>query len=179
MGHVVGKGIELVGVGLLYGSKALSMATKGLFFMGGKHVDMVDTLKEMAYEKRDVLPGPGIEDAQYSVVETSDEPVPSIHENEKLEREYDLIRLALEYSNRAYAERMLPVEEVLRVDRQALLMAKAIQQYLKKHTDAQLKKEYNRKTVEIVQACTLFEKYHATGNEQYRKEAERIFGETL
>jgi len=179
MGHVVGKGIEMAGVGLLYGAKALSMATKSLFFMGGKHVDMVNTLKEMAYDKREVLPGPGIEDAQYSVVETSTGLVPSTNENEKIEREYDLIRLALDYSNRAYAARMLPVEEVLRVDRQALLMAKAIQQYLKKHTDAQLKKEYNRKTVEIVQVCTLFEKYHTTGNEQYRTEAKRILGETI
>jgi hypothetical protein len=179
MGHVVGKGIELAGVGVLYGAKTLSMVTRGLFFMGGKHVDMVDTLKEMAYGNRENPADARIEEAEYTVIGASAGLIPSIRENGKIERQYDLIRLALVYGNRAYSERMLPLEEVLRVDRQAQLMAKAIQQYLKKHSDTHLKKEYSRKASEIVQVCTLFEKYHSTGNEQYRNEAERILGETI
>ena len=178
LGQVAGKGIELVGVGLLLGAKALSGVTRGLFFLGSKHVDMVETLKDMKNSGNGDNYG-ALPEAEQVVLLPPGEEAPQATENGKIVREFNLVRSALEYSNRAYAERMLPVEEVLRVDNQALIMAKAIEQYLKKHADYQLKKEYGRTAGLLVQACSLFMKYHRSGDEQFYKEAERILDETI
>ena len=176
MGRVVGKSIEAVGVGLLFGARTLSVITKGLFSIGGKQIDMMDTLKEIAHEKTEPTDA-FIEDAHYTVIEQPCEPSIPSNDGGTVGRETELVELALSYSSKAYAERMLPLAEILRVDHQALIMAKAIQKYEKKLESFELKKELNRKTSAMVEICVLFQKYHRSGNEQCRKDAQRLLEE--
>jgi len=176
IGQVAGKGIEMIGVGLLYGTKALSVVTRGVFFMGGKNVDMVETLRDMSAGgefKNDVRLLP-----DHATVTMPHEDIASPGmDDDKIGRAFSLVRLAIEYGTRAYDERMLPIEEIVVVDKQATIMANAIKQYLRKSDNFRFKNEFINKAELFVQASSLFMKYHRTGNELFRNDAEGLIEE--
>jgi hypothetical protein len=72
---------------------------------------------------------------------------------------------------------MLPVEEIVSVDRQARIMAKAIEKYLQKTAETGLKKEFGHSVESLENASALFMKYHRTGDDKLRDEAERMLAE--
>ena len=94
-------------------------------------------------------------------------------ETEKVSKEFNLIKAGINYSNKVYVEKMLPVEEILKLDKQSLNMAEGTLNYLKKQSCSQFKKE-NIKIVEaLINICNLSIKYHQTGKEIYYKKAEK------
>lgn len=173
-GRVIGKTIEGVGYGFLFGSKALSRVTSMFFGISGMHVDMVQTIKEMGNENE--------AQERNSMFEIEEErELPALEsdtiytESEKVSRQFEMIKLALHYSQTVYNERMLPLRQILIIDKQALIMAKATRIYISKNGDAQFKQE-NGKTAEAYERiCTLFVKYHRTGELAFYNKAKRLF----
>lgn len=176
IGQVAGKGIEMVGIGLLFGARAVAMVTRGVFFVGGKNVDMVETIRDMK-SAREIDGEIRLLENQSAVTMPLGEEVPLATEQDKIARVFRLVRLALEYSTRAYNEKMLPIEQIVLVDRQAIIMANAIEQYLRKNGDVQLKKEYCGRAKSLAQASSLFMKYHRSGNELVLREAVQMIEE--
>lgn len=178
IGRVAGTGIEAVGTGLRFGAKAIAGITRGAFFVFGKNVDMIETLKDMR-NAREISGNIRPLEVQSTVtMPLGREAVPTA-EGDTIERVLSLIRLALEYSTRAYNEKMLPIEQIVLVDRQAQIMSNAIEQYLRKQGDFEVKKIYGGKVESLVLASSLFMKYHRSGNEQLCRDAERMLKEVM
>lgn len=178
IGQVVGKGIEFIGVGLMFGAKAVATVTRSVFFVGGKNVDMVDTLRDMG-TVREIDEDAGLIEVRTSVTMPRVEALPSAIDRDTVVRVFGLIRQALEYGESAYRENILPIEEIVIVDRQAEVMAKAIEKYLHKNEDHGLKKEFGCRASAFVNAAALYMKYHHSGDEKHRGEAERALEDAM
>lgn len=133
---------------------------------------MVETIKELKGRKNIAGSNSVIDVEDKRIFPESDIEITPL-DKEKILKEFDLIRLALEYSQKVYKEKMLPVEEILTIDHQALIMAKATKEYLKKQSSSQLKRENIKAAESFIQVCSLFAKYHSTGNKLYCNNAEK------
>jgi hypothetical protein len=176
IGRIAGMGIEAVGTGLKYGAKATAAVTRGVFFVFGKNVDMIETLKEIR-SARETGTAPRRLEAPSEVIMPCGTDEVCDTEYNKVERVFTLIKLALEYSSLAYREKMLPVDQIVLVDRQAQIMAHALEQYLRKHKNAGVRKVHSAKVESLVVATSLFMKYHRSGNEQLFSDAVRMLEE--
>jgi hypothetical protein len=178
IGQVIGKSIEIVGVGLMYGTKAIAGVTRSVFFISGKNVDMVDTLREIRNERISDS-GTRLIEVRSVVMMPPDHEWPTTDEEDraKIVQTFRLIQMALEYSSRACEAKILPIEEIMTVDRQAINMANAIRQYLRKQGNVHLVKEYGRTTDSLARAASLCMKYHESGNKQVWHDAQHLLKE--
>lgn len=147
-GRVIGRGIELSGGALLLLSKGLARFARGVFWISGKHVDMVETLKELKQKK---------------VVDAEEIPLLSEGENSMhmIVEKLSSVERALSYSQSVYENDILPKDEILKIDTQALIMAKAIRNIMDRTKDLQLKNEGIKVAEAFIKASKHFIKYHS------------------
>lgn len=86
--------------------------------------------------------------------------------------EFNIIRQALDYGEKAYKSDLLPTREILRIDKQALIMAKATLNILKDNSNSSSNGFELKMAEALVNACSCYEQYHATDNARYRKKAQ-------
>lgn len=180
-GRIIGKGIELTGSGIFVISKLFARIATSLFWLAGKHVDMVDTVKEMRQKK--IIDGDSIlmkTSEKAEIVEGRKTPAlptdPELMLSKLVERVRS-IESALVYAQSAYKNKVLPLKEICKIDNQAIFMAKAIREYAKQLTDSQIKSTGIKKAEVFLNASTLFLKYHHTGIEKFCEKAERYLAE--
>lgn len=168
-GRVIGRGIEFSGGVILFLSKGIARFTRGIFWFVGKHMDMVDTLKE-----RKPLP-------HRRVIDVGETPrLDKAEHFESLEEIMDRltpIEQALNYSQLVYENDILPKEEILRIDNQALIMAKAIRNLMNRVKDPQLKKEGIKIMEMFLKISSLSLKYHKTSDKRIGRKSRELLAE--
>lgn len=161
-GKVIAKGLDLSGGAFLLLSKGLANLARGIFWIAGKHVDMVTTIKEIK-QKNTIEAELGEETKAISMDEFTEIP-------EKLSP----IQQALEYAESAYAHNTLPKEEILKIDTQGLMMAKAIKSVIESIKIPVLKDEGIKSADAFIKSCSVFLEYHQTGNEKTKIKAGKL-----
>lgn len=174
IGRVIGKGIEVIGFSIFLGAKILARLSTSFLWMVGKQVDMTNTLKEIKEEKSDKV---------YKISKDDPEVLPSPEfeldsQARQVKNEMNLIRQALDYSEKAYSSKLLPIREVLRIDKQASIMAKATRNFLKNNSNTALNDLESKMAEALVNACSFYEQYHATDNTRYQKKGQEYLLQT-
>ncbi|MFC1522235.1 hypothetical protein ACFL6Y_07480 [Elusimicrobiota bacterium] len=148
-------------------SKVLSHSARYFFFLAGKHVDMVTTIKGLKLIRSDAISTDGDD---YMPPDNATGPR-SRSNGDGVSRHFEPIMLAISYSQAAYDQQMLPKEEVLKIDKQAQVMAKALGNVLEAKGGAILKSDATKTADEYFKACSLHAKYHQSGKEKHKMEA--------
>lgn len=157
-GKVIAKGLDLSGGAFLLLSKGIAHCARGIFWIAGKHVDMVTTIKEIKQSNNNVLETRAI----------------SMEEFAEIPEKITPIQQALEYAESAYGNNTLPKEEILKIDTQGLLMAKAIKNVTERIQTPLLKDEGIKTADAFMKTCSMFLEYHQSGNEKLKIKAEKL-----
>lgn len=143
----------MAGYGVLQVSKAVACMTRTVFVFGGKNVDMINTIKDIT-DKTINESYPDHTDQQMLVAVLP----------EKLQPKFHVIQLALQYSQYAYENSILPRDQILLIDQQAVFIARAIHTVIAKGKNTPLKAE-SVKIAKIMESlCMLYYIYHKTGD---------------
>lgn len=154
-GRVIGGGIEIAGTGLYWMSRGFSQTARGAFWLVGRHLDMMDALKN-----------PGRSGCEHEAIEG--EHLSDLAFAEKFEP----IALALRYSQAAYEARLLPLAEIVRIDGQAHIIAQAMLNILPSSRGTDIETRAAEAARAYLEASDLFLKYHCSGKEKWKKRAE-------
>lgn len=173
IGRVIGKGFEIIGFGIFLGAKVMSKLSTSISWMVGKQVDMTNTIKERrAKERISIYDYDLVKDSTPELLLPELELENNAPKAQKAANEFNLIRQALDYGEKAHKSNLLPINEILRIDRQALIMAKATRNILKNNSNSVLNVLELKTAEALVNACSFYEQYHATGNTSFRKKAQ-------
>jgi hypothetical protein len=174
--RVIDKALEGVGHGCMRGRKVLSRVTGNLFGFSGRHADMIETIKELGNEK--YIPECGSffnkEGGKPAELESD-----SVHaEIEKILKQFELIKSALIYSQNAYTQKMLPLRQILIIDKQAMKIAEATMVYLSNSGNVQFVKKFVKTAEMFERVCSLFVKYHKTGKQLFYEKTKQLLVNT-
>lgn len=167
-GRVIGKSIEITGGGIFLLSKGLAKVARGVFWVAGKHVDTANTLINI--KRRD-------EEKPLIEADRPNKDLRGRDEILEIMEKITPIEQALNYSQSAYEDEILPQDEVIKIDNQAIMMAKAARNFLERLEDSQLKKEGIKNAEAFLKVSSLFLKYHNTGNESFHRKAKELLKE--
>ncbi len=154
-GRVVGGGIEIAGTGLYWVSRGFSQTARGAFWLVGKHLDMMDALKN-----------PGRSGCEHGEIDAENLP------DQMLGEKFEPIALALKYSQSAYEARLLPLAEIVRIDGQARIIAQAMVNILPSVGGSAIETRAAEAARTYLEASDLFLKYHCSGKDKWKKRAE-------
>ena len=178
-GRTISSAVAVSGTCVYIGSRFFSRVIYLFFWMAGRHVDMANTsgvLKKFKAKKKKAFDiSSDIEriEENEELLSLPDDTETVFARTGKLSDELNLIRKALDYSQETYKRQMLPVEEIINIDNQAFIMAKAVRNHLKNNCNFRFKDV--KVAEELMTIASLFQKYHSTDNMKYYKKAKKIF----
>ena len=167
-GKVVAKGVDYSGRTVFLLSKGMANLARGIFWVAGKHVDMVTTIKEI--RRHDAIEAEVV-DEKPAVI--------SMDEFAAIPEKIAPIQQALEYAESAFANSTLPKEEILKIDTQGLLMAQAIKNVIEQIQPPALKSEGKKTAEAFIKACSMFIEYHQSGSERHKIKAGKLLEAAL
>lgn len=180
-GRTVSSAVAVSGACVYIGSRFFSHVIYFFFWMAGRHIDMANTLKASKNKRSGKTKAIEISPDKVRIEE--DEDLLSLPDDteivfaraDKLSEELNLVRQALDYSQETYKRQMLPAEEIIKIDNQAFIMAKAVRNHLKNNCNSRFKDAKVKIAEELMTIASLFQKYHSTDNMKYYKKAKKMF----
>ncbi len=180
-GRVIGSAVAVSGTCVYIGSRFFSRVIYFFFWMAGRHIDMANTLKasekKKSKKKKSFDISSDIEriEENEELLSLPDDTETVFARTGKLSDELNLIRQAMDYSQKTYKRQMLPVEEIIKIDNQAFIMAKAVRNHLKNNCNSRFKDAKVKIAEELMTIASLFQKYHSTDNMKYLNKAKKMF----
>ncbi len=180
-GRTISSAVAVSGTCVYIGSRAFSRVIYSFFWIVGRNVDMANTsraLKKNKAKKKkafDISSDTARTEENEELLSLPDNTDTVFARTGKLSDELNLIRQALDYSHETYKRQMLPVEEIIKIDNQAFMMAKAVRNHLKNNCNSRFKDTKVKIAEELMTIASLFQKYHSTDNMKYLKKAKKMF----
>jgi hypothetical protein len=180
-GRTISSAVAVSGACVYIASRAFSRVIYSFFWIAGRNVDLATTSRRLKKSKSgkkrgsDVSSDTGKSGEKEELLSSPEERETGSVRRDRLTDELNLIRQALDYSQETYARQMLPVEEVIKIDNQAFMMAKAVRNHLKNNCNSRFTDTKLKIAEELMTISSLFQKYHSTDNMKYLKKTKKMF----
>jgi hypothetical protein len=180
-GRIISSAVAVGGTCVYVASRIFSRVIYSFFWIAGRNVDLANTARKSKRFKPkkkmalDISPDIEVTEGEDELLLLPEERKAVFAGAGELSDEFNLIRRALYYSQETYERKMLPAEEIIKIDNQAFMMAKAVRNHLKNNCNSRFKDAKVKIAEELITITSLFQKYHSTDNRKYLRRAKRMF----